>query len=355
MPLGAELLPNGLPDPSLAQPSRIEVVEAVGASTSFSLSYGFNIEDGDLPLLTEPRLGPDAELAVRVADGAASAVLVRGPVMRQSIRLVTGGEGSVLEVMGADLAIELEREHRLRVWPATTDAAAILDLVSTAGWLPQVNLPGSVVHTDTKNALVQRDSDLALLRRLARRNGCWFWLDYDPLSALPIAKVQRPPAGDTTRTHLYLNGPQRNVDEARIDWDVERVVSTQAGHRDVFGADDIDGSIDRSPLQGLADLALADVVQRPRTAQLSLPVDDAGDLIARSEAALIDDGWFVQATLQVKASVLHGLVRAHTVVELHGAGSRHSGRYLVWRVVHHIDDADHHMDVSLVRNAWNGA
>jgi len=50
---------------------------------------------------------------------------------------------------------------------------------------------------------------------------------------------------------------------------------------------------------------------------------------------------------------LKSVVRANTVVTLHGAGSRHSGTYLVSHVVHRIDDDDHWMDVTLVRNAWN--
>lgn len=354
MPQGAELLPNGLPDPTLPQPKEIRVLEAVGTSTVFSLTFDFAIQEGDLPLLLEPRLGPQAELAVRVPDGDLAAVLVRGPVTRQRIALVTGGAGSAVEVQGADATVALGREHKVRVWPSTTDAAVILEVVTSAGWVPEVNLPTSVVHTDMKNALVQREPDLQLVRRLAGRNGCWFWLSYEPLTALPTAHVARPPVDAPPAVHFHLNGAERNIDTATVEWDAERVVAAQAEHRDVFGASDMDGGVERSPLAGLADTALADILATPVSAQISMPVDDAGDLIARSEAALIEEGWFVKVTLQTRARVLHRVVRAHTVAELHGAGSRHSGKYLVSRVAHRIDDAEHWMDVTLVRNAWNG-
>ena len=55
--------------------------------------------------------------------------------------------------------------------------------------------------------------------------------------------------------------------------------------------------------------------------------------------------------LEIK-STLGAPVRAHTVVELSGAGSLHSGRYLVAAVRHLIDPAGHRMTVELVRNAW---
>lgn len=353
MPKGCQVLPNAVPDPSLPQPARIEVTEAVGASTTFSLFYDFHIEDGDLPLLKEARLGPEAEIALRVQDGDAPAVLVRGPVTRQRIAVVTGGEGSVLEVIGADATVALAREHKVHVWPSTTDAAAITELLGAAGLAPQVNLPSTVVHVETKNALVQREPDLHLIRRLARRNGCWLWLEYDPVAAVPTVRVERPPVNQPPALKFHLAGAERNIDEATIEWDVERVVATDAANRDVFGAIDMDGAVERSPLTGLAEQALADIVTQPRKARLSVPVDDAGDLMVRSEAALIEDGWFVCATLKARARVLKRVVRAPSVVELHGAGSRHSGKYLVARVVHRIDDDDHWMDVTLVRNGWN--
>jgi hypothetical protein len=347
------VLPKGQPDPKLVQPARVEVTEAIGASTTFCLFYDFHIEDGDLALLKEPKLGPEAEIALRVPDGDATAVLVRGPVTRQRISVVTGGDGSVLEVIGADATVELAREHKVHVWPSTSDAAAITELLSAAGLAPQVTLPSDIVHVDTKHALVQHEPDLHLIRRLARRNGCWLWLEYDPVAATATARVERPPVSASPTVKFYLAGDKRNIDEAMIEWDVERVVATDAANRDVFGATDMDGAVDRSPLSGLADQALADIVTKPRRARLSVPVDDAGDLVVRSEAALIEDGWFVRATLTARARLIKRVVRAPSVVELHGAGKRHSGKYIVSRVLHRIDDEEHWMDVTLVRNGWN--
>ncbi|MDB5946980.1 MAG: hypothetical protein JWQ33_2006 [Ramlibacter sp.] len=353
MAQGCQVLPNGAPDASLAQPARIEVTEAVGASTTFSLFYDFHIEEGDLPLLKEGRLGPEAEIALQVRDGDGPAVLVRGPVTRQRISVLTGGEGSVLEVIGADATVVLAREPKVHVWPSTTDAAAITELLAAAGLAPKVDLPSTVVHVEARNALVQREPDLHLIRRLARRNGCWLWLEYDPVTAVPTAHVQRPPVNLPVALKFHLAGADRNIDEATIEWDVERVVAADADGRDVFGATDMEGAVDRSPLTGLANQALADIVAKPRKARLSVATDDAGDLLVRSEAALIEDGWFVRATLRTRARVLKRVVRAPSVVELNGAGSRHSGKYVVARVAHRIDDDDHWMDVTLVRNGWN--
>jgi len=354
MAKGCEVLVNAASDATLAQPARVVVTECVGASTTYALYYDFHIEDGDYPLLTDERLGPESELAVRVVDGRGSAVLVGGPVTRQHISIVNGGDGSAVEVAGADVLVELARETKVQVWPSTTDEDAIRTLAGNARLQAgTIALPTTVTHDDSKHALVQRESDLHLMRRLARRNGCWLWLEYDPLTARPSLRVQRPPVSDDPALTINIAGPSSNVDSATIAWDVERVVSTDAAARDTFGADDLDGSSARSPLAGLAAKALADIVAKPRRARLSTPVDDAGDLLVRSEAALIEEGWFVRANLRVSARRLQRVVRAHTVVALAGAGTRHSGNYLVSHVVHRIDDDDHWMDVALIRNSWN--
>ena len=354
MPLGCQILPNGFPDPTLVQPAIVEITEMIGATTTFSLFYDVEIADGDLALLSDDRLGPEAEIAIRAADGDDSAILVRGPVTQQRISVVTGGEGSKLEVIGGDATVALGREAKIKVWPSVTDAGAITEVLGAAGITPTgVKLPSSVSHDEKKNALVQREPDLHLVRRLARRNGCWFWIEYDKLTGLPSAHVQRPPVDGTPTIELHLATEKRNIDSAVIEWDVERVVSTDADNRDGFSSSDQSASVERSPLSPLAARSLADIVKKPRRARLSIPVDDAGDLIVRGEAALIDEGWFVSVTLTARARRIKRVIRIASVVALHGAGKRHSGKYLVQRVVHRIDDDDHLMTATLVRNGWN--
>jgi len=45
-------------------------------------------------------------------------------------------------------------------------------------------------------------------------------------------------------------------------------------------------------------------------------------------------------------------VRAQTVINLRGAGTRFSGKYFVTGVKHTIDAAQHRMEVELSRNGW---
>jgi hypothetical protein len=81
-------------------------------------------------------------------------------------------------------------------------------------------------------------------------------------------------------------------------------------------------------------------------------VDDVGAFQNRSEAALREAQWFINATCSTSIFRLCKVVRFHTLVNLKGAGTRHSGKYYVTAVRHVIDAATHNMDLELARNAW---
>jgi hypothetical protein len=344
-------MPNGLPDPSMPVPGQIEVVESIGQPTSYRLRYGFGIESGDLPLLTEDMLGPESNLAVVISGELLPNILVSGPVVRQEISLAQGGEGSTLDVIGMDKMVEMDREDKARIWSNQLDSAVVMAILAEYGVVPDVEVT-TTLHVELKHALVQRETDLRFIQRLARRNGFWFWLS-EEAPGVTIGHFKKPPVNDSASVDLRINVSDPNVDSVAIAWDVERPVSTSLSQLDLNSKNVIDGSVQQSSLVGLASNNLGSIINSTHQAHIAVPVDDAGDLSSRGEALLMDNGWFVHARLTVRKSRLHDIVRAHSVVTLTGAGSRHSGSYIVSRVQHTINPDDHTMAVELIRNAWN--
>ena len=53
---------------------------------------------------------------------------------------------------------------------------------------------------------------------------------------------------------------------------------------------------------------------------------------------------------QTSLHKLSALIRVHTVVQVRGAGTRHSGKYYVTGVKHSIDATNHKMEIELARN-----
>jgi len=65
--------------------------------------------------------------------------------------------------------------------------------------------------------------------------------------------------------------------------------------------------------------------------------------------------WFVKCSGEADLSRLGTVLRAGMIVSLSGAGSLHSGNYLVWSVRHTIKPDSYKMKFQLVRDAVGAA
>jgi hypothetical protein len=349
--LAVAILPDGLPDPGMPVPDSVQVIECLHQPTTYRLRYAFASKDGDFPLLSDSHLEPEKDLAVAVMPGTTPTFLVCGPVARQEVTFMKGGSDCTLDVVGGDHCIAMDREDKSKIWNNVTDSLAVTAVLVDYKLVPDISVT-TALHTEFKHSLVQRETDLRFVRRLARRNGFWFWITSEA-PAVNVAHFKRFSPGATADVELRMNGKDANIDKVSLEWDSERPVAATLKQVNLSDKSVIDGSVAASPLTGLASKALGSIVSKKRAVHLVVPADDAGDLKSRAEALLIDNGWFVTARVVTRLSVLKKVLRSHTVASLGGLGKRHSGNYVVARVVHDIDATDHVMTADLVRNGWN--
>lgn len=350
MGLAFAIAVDGKADEELAQASTVEVYERMGETSTYKIRYDVDIREGDLPLLSDSRVDAGSALSILTIIDDSTHCLVKGPVHGQQIRLEHGGDGSWLEVQGSDTSIVMDRETRSVVWADVTDSDAVSNILKKYGYKPDIQTT-KASHSKKKHALAQRDSDLRFVRRLARRNGFLFWITSDD-KGVETAHFKRPPLEGQSTGELVINLASPNLESLDINWDVERPTSVEGWQLDLNTKEDLNAGVAKSPQTILGDRSLKAITGDTRSVHLAAPADDAGDLQARGEAALIEADWFIRATCQTDLGKLGKLVRAHTVIELQGAGSRHSGKYFVAGVRHTIDATDHRMDLELVRNAW---
>ncbi len=209
----------------------------------------------------------------------------------------------------------------------------------------------SAQHEEKKHTLVQRDTDLRFVRKLARRNGMLFWVDADKDGKL-TAHCKRPPLDGDAGPKLRINIDKPNLNALDLAFDVERPTSSIGKQLDLADKGDLDGAVSKSPQKLLGDKGLQDIASGTRTVLVTAPVDDAGDLKARGEGALIEADFFVRARGETYAQALGNVLRAHKLADLQGVGKRHSGPWLVSWVRHQIDRNTHRMEFDLTRNGW---
>ena len=351
MGLGIAIAINGSPDAELAQAASVEVSERMGQATAYLLRFDLGIAAGDLPWLVDGRLDPGSELSIFVPTDGATECLVKGPVHAQNIHLKHGGGGSSVEVRGADTAIVMDRATQSVVWSNVKDSDAVQTILGNYGYTPDVETTAAM-HLDAKHTLVQRESDLSFVRRLARRNGFQFWVTCDD-KGVETAHFKRPALGVSAAANLIINLDGSNVEKFDLDWDVERPTSMDGKQIDLNTKTDMQVAVAQTPQVMLGSKGLSAITADTRSVHLSAPADDAGDLQARGEGAVIEADWFVRANCQTTLEKLGTVVHVHTLAEVKGAGSRHSGLYYVAAVKHTITPTEHRMDIELIRNAWN--
>ncbi|WP_433796246.1 phage late control D family protein [Actinoplanes sp. CA-252034] len=350
MPLGVAIAVGGTVDESLASATWVEVHERLGRPAVYRLRFEFEAADGDFGVLVDDRFGPGAELSVLVPGAAGTQCLVAGPVGAQRIHFEHGGSGSYVEVRGTDTSVVMDRQARSAIWADLTDSDAAASVIASYGMTGDVESTDAG-HFEDKHTLVQRESDLSFVRRLARRNGYAFWITTDT-AGLHTAHFRRPPTGDRPTVTLAINKEPPHLRSLDLTWDVERPTSVEGAQLDLNTKTDLAGTATGAPPDPLGADDLAAITGDTRSMFLSAPVDDAGDLGARSAGALTESSFFVRATAVTTREAVGDPVRAHTVVELAGAGSRHSGAYLVAGVRHTIEAGSHRMELELLRNAW---
>jgi hypothetical protein len=352
MGLGAAIAVNGTAEEDLAEAVLIEVSERSGEATSYRIDYNLDIRDGDLPLLVDGRLDPGSEFSILVPTESEVHCLVKGPVHGQQIRLKHGGAGSMLTVIGSDTSMVMDHETRTIQWDDVTDSDAVTSILANYGYTLDVEATSAGHFTD-KHALIQRDSDLRFVNRLARRSGYLFWVTCDA-SGVETAHFKRPPLEGQPDTELIINLDSPTIESFDITWDVERPTSVIGLQLDLNSLSDIDGGVAVSPQTVLGDQGLQAITGDARSVHVLAPADDAGNLQARGNGLLTESDWFIRATCETTLHALGGLVRVHTLVNVRGAGSRYSGTYFVSAVRHLIDAAAHRMEVTLLRNGWLG-
>ena len=344
---------NDNPSQNLTQMvSSVEVYEKMDQNTSYKLKFMVDICDGDIADQLLNDIAPGKIISVLAKVNEDLVCLVKGPVANQEAHLVHGGAGSWIHVEGEDTGQLMDHVTNFAVTPSGSDADIVSVIVSrNNNMTPDVETTPDSTHDEANHSHVQRDTDLNLLRSLARRNGFHFWITYDTDGAATGHFRSRDLNGTTTAT-LIVNQENYNIDSLRVTADTHRPSLVVGRQLDLRTKTVIEANITlEDTTLGSSNLAEASG-SVPESMHLAPTVDNVGAMDARARAVLRDSQWFIQATCSTNLHRLCNTVRNHTLVQVQGAGTRYSGKYYVTGVKHIIDAAAYKMDIELARNAW---
>ena len=102
-----------------------------------------------------------------------------------------------VEIWGMDRSVLMDREEKLRAWPQATDSAIATQLFSLYGF-SSVVVETPIEHDEQVSTIIQRETDMQFLKRLALRNGYECYVDGEDRflrTATAEGQTSTPPGG----------------------------------------------------------------------------------------------------------------------------------------------------------------
>ncbi|MEV0536000.1 hypothetical protein [Kitasatospora sp. NPDC050463] len=339
----------------------VEVDESVDGSlftVRLRLTAG---PDGEWSHLSDERFTPFAPFGVDLGftggGGPAGAVggllgggapgpepMAEGYVVGATVRLT--GRDAHLDVFGQDPWAVLGQEEKTVAWPDLADSDIAKQILAAAGFEADIT-PTAPLREAAGTTVVQRGTDAALLRAIARRNG--FEVRFVVGKGSARCRFGPPALGGSPQPDLAVRfGAAGNLRsfEATLDGRLPLAVRAEQVAPETRGTSVAEATLPTQRLTGrttLADLAgsalarAARPLRAPGTLLLTAtPTADPSELSRQAQAARDEAAWLVDAVGEINSDAYGHVLRAGRTVLVKGVGSLHSGLYYVTRVVHRM-------------------
>lgn len=343
---------KALSDDQLNLIGDIRVDQAIGMATEAEMTLPVATDDNGLwSGLEEDWVQPPRRLRIEVKVGDGDFVpLVDGPIVAQRVELhATPGDSQMVLVVQDD-SVLLNREEKVDVFEDLADSEIAAQLIADRGLTPEVDdVPSS--GSALQRVVVQRGTNMQLLRELARRHGMFVYVKPGDAPGQSIGVFQRPKLTPGDLPEILLLGPDRNIGKFSAEFDALKPMTAQGGSVTLADVSPQTSRADSASLDPLNGDAVHDVLTERAGTLLLRTREEVADLDGATQAAVDESAWAYSASVELDADSYGGVVMPYQVVRVVGVGGYLSGDYLVSRVTHLITDASYKQQVALRRNA----
>lgn len=311
----------------------VEVGDDAPATFRLRIALSRSPEDGAWRYLDEERFRVWSEVSVRVGfAGGGTEEVVSGYVTRVRPWFDADPGRCALEVEGMDASVLLDREEKLKDWPGKKDSDIAREVLSAYGLSAEVE-ETDVVHEEALSTIIQRETDLEFLRRLALRNGfsCWVEGRTARFGPLPADSAPQPvlAAHFGGETSLAWFAPA--VDALRPAevsmFQLDRLT------RDVLSAEATSSA--RRPLGRMdASALLPGGVDPGKVYVARNAATGAPEMSALCQGVFEEGAWFVTAEGQTRPAAYEHVLKPRGLVTVKGVGESYSGVWYVSYVRH---------------------
>ncbi len=294
-------------------------------------------DDGTWTYIDDDRLTIWTQVVVTAGLDDDSEQLISGYITHIRPAFGVGLDDNTLEIWGLDASVLMDREDVLKDWPSKKDSDIASEIFNTYGLTPQVE-DTEVIHDEQVSTIIQRETDIRFLKRLALRNGYECYVDGDtgyfqpPQLSVSPQQVLAVQFGDDTNVNqfqLEVNAlATADVSMSQVDHDTKEVLVADSipGSQEALGASDSDSFLGSNGTSALVYIGKTATTGNPEMTALCQGLYNEGE-------------WFVTGEGEVAANQYGNILMPRAPVTIKGIGETYSGIYYVTHV-NHIFNAD---------------
>jgi hypothetical protein len=314
---------------------------------------------GDLQFVGDGSFEPMTNVTLTLTMGTQAQCVFDGYVLSWRLHLDRASAKSTIDIWAQDASWLMNIDDSVTEWSGQTDGEIANAIFAGYGFTTADGNTDndSPSHTPDGHTLLQRATDLQFLRGLARHDGKLCRVGCTDTPGVRTGYFVTPDVDGQPVTTISLVDPASwTVDSLDFDWDVMRPTEADASQVDLTQAEDsgTDVTTDESGLAPLDARDLPTYLGQSSTLLLTAPAD-LPELDQRTAAVLTESGFFSRCTGTADADRLGTILRVGDIVTIAGAGSIHSGNWLVWSVRHTFSLQSWTMNFTLLRNAMGPA
>ena len=332
--------------------TEIRVDQAIGLAAEAELDLPVSVDDtGVWSGQDDDFCAPFHRVRIEVQIGDGDFVpLIDGPVVAQRFALKAEPDDSHVTLVVHDDSVLLNRDEKVVVFEEKAASEIAESLISEVGLTPQVDDTPPEGGALTRY-VVQRGTNMQMLRQLARRNGMWAYVKPGPRPGKSIGVFARPSFDPSGLPEILLLGPDRNIDVFSVEFDALRPLKAQAGSITIADKSELNSDVESASLAPLGDEAVHAVLSPTGIALLARTREEQADIDAATQAAVDLSAFAYSAQGELTNDLYGGIIQPYQVVSVAGIGGRLSGNYVVSRVSHKLTDASYQQQFALIRNA----
>jgi hypothetical protein len=350
-----------------APPGAIEAIEEIEVRQSMEKDSGFKItllagREGPLgalgpPFVDDPRYQRGARVVVIVWNGIQPTPIFDGVITKtQYIPGEGANEGKYL-MLGRDLTYLMDREQKRVQHPALTADLIIYKLVAqyaTYGVSPVVlSTPVQTPKTPVEGTPQQTCSDLAYMKKLARRHGYSLFLDPGPMpgfSQLYFGPVPRP--GIPQKPISVNIGPASDAYDVTVTHNGEALTAARAKVQDRATGQIV--ALEIPLATGTPQSALSEALTQmgnTKTKELETSGESAVEVLARLLAAVNKPAEkVIEVSGTIDSTRYNAVLKPYYAVDIRGLGMIYNGSYTVAEVRHSLKPGSYNQTFTLQRD-----